>query len=124
MEIGRLGTRVGSEAGQEAEPRYDAGLQHVRRIVGELDCSCRGKLDAALDRFAELQAAQLRRTTLRDARRARAAIATVLELLAELDEVTGAEADRSAYGELADLFDSVAAEAARGALLMRRLEAL
>ena len=48
----------------------------------------------------------------------------MLELLADLDEVTGAEADRSAYGELADLFDTIAAEAARGALSMRRLEAL
>jgi hypothetical protein len=111
-------------AASAQEPGCEAGLDQVRRIVGELDCSCRGKLDEALDRFAALQTARSRRSTLGEARRAKQAIAAVLELLADLDEVTGAEADRSAYGELADLFDTIAAEAARGALSMRRLEAL
>ena len=47
-----------TRAASAKEPGCVAGLEQVRRIVGELDCSCRGKLDEALDRFAALQTAR------------------------------------------------------------------
>lgn len=101
-------------------------VSRVRRIIGEveLDCRCKVTLDDALDRYAVLELARQRGSALRGARGARATIGALVDLLAELDEVSDVESDRSVFGEFALMFESIAEEATAAAAGMRRLEAL
>jgi hypothetical protein len=52
-------------------------------------------------------------------RQYRTAITALLELLADLEDVSWSEGDRSVFHELAHLFDDVAEQARRGAEALR-----
>lgn len=95
----------------------------LRRGLAEagLDCTCRDKANAMLDKFDAEHTARRRATALADARRMRDAIVIVLALLGEMDEVTPDEPDVSAFDELASLFDDVTDFASTGAEAMRLL---
>ena len=81
----------------------------------ELDCQCRSKLDAALERFGALEQRRQLRGLILDARRQADRIATLLELVGELNAVSTDESDLSVFKEIALLFEDIKAAAARGA---------
>jgi hypothetical protein len=97
-------------------------LTRVRAVVGalDLDCRCRGKVDAALERFESLETRRQLRGLILDARHQAERIAALLELVGELDTVTMDETDLSVFEEIALLFEDIRAAAARGAEDMTR----
>ena len=113
-----------SEDPPQAEPE---GISQVTRriqnvLVGvELDRASRERLDDALNRFAELEAGRARLRGLANARHQRQRIASILDLLAELEDLTVNEVDASVFTELALLFDDVVSSARSGAAAMREL---
>ncbi|RDI60727.1 hypothetical protein [Microvirga subterranea] len=92
-------------------------LTRVRAVVGslDLDCGCRGKLDAALQRFEALETRRQLRGLILDARHQAERIAALLELVGELDTVSSDERDLSVFEEIALLFEDIKIAAARGA---------
>ena len=92
-------------------------LTRIRAVVGtlDLDCRCRGKLDAALERFEALENRRQLRGLILDARHQAERIGALLELVGELDTVSTDEADLSVYREVALLFGDIKAAATRGA---------
>lgn len=89
----------------------------------DIDCSCRETLNGAIDRFARLEVRRIARRRLAEARDCKDRIGAILHLLSELDQITEGESDRSVFGEMALLFDEIAASAAAGAAALRRIEA-
>jgi hypothetical protein len=81
----------------------------------DLDCRCRGKLDAALERFEALENRRQLRGLILDARHQAERIGALLELVGELDTVSTDEADLSVFKEIALLFEDIKAAAMRGA---------
>lgn len=98
-------------------------VTRIRTILtaADLDCQCRDRLAVALDRFAALERERHRRRDLSEARHCRARIASLLELLAELHEITATEVDLGVYAEMVLLFEDIAASARDGAASMRAL---
>lgn len=108
--------------GPTVPPRVDERLTaRLRRELAGLDCGCRDKAEAVLDGIDADEDARARAGALADARGMRDAIVLVLALLGEVDEIAADEPDRSAFAELADLFEDAAGFAAAGAEAMRRL---
>jgi hypothetical protein len=109
-----------------SRPRTSHLLTRVRAVLGtlELDCRCRGKLDAALERFEALETRRQLRAVILDARHQAERIATLLELVGELDTVTTNEADLGVFDEIALLFADIGSAAARGAGDMARARSL
>ena len=109
-----------------SRPRTSHLLTRVRAVLGtlELDCRCRGKLDAALERFEALETRRQLRAVILDARHQAERIAALLELVGELDTVTTDEADLGVFDEIALLFADIGSAAARGAGDMARARSL
>jgi hypothetical protein len=107
-------------------PRASHLLTRVRAVLGnlELDCRCRGKLDAALERFESLETRRQLRAVILDARHQAERIAALLELVGELDTVTTDEADLGVFDEIALLFADIGSAAARGAGDMAKARSL
>jgi hypothetical protein len=107
------------DIGADQGPRLTSShvLTRVRAVVGalDLDCRCRGKLDAALERFETLEIRRQLRGAILDARHQAERIAALLELVGELDTVTMDETDLSVFEEIALLFEDIKVAAARGA---------
>jgi hypothetical protein len=98
----------------------DAVDRFHRVLTGiSLDCECRTTLDGALDRFFAFERRRQLRDGLQLARRQRDMIASQLRFLAELDEITEREADRTVFEEMAQLFDEISASAAMSARAIR-----
>lgn len=100
----------------------DSVIERLRRGIAEagLDCGCREKADHMLDRVGAEEDLVRRAGGLADARRMRDAIVIVLALLGELDELGPDEPDRSAFHEMAGLFQDIADFASFGATAARR----
>ncbi|MBX3584132.1 MAG: hypothetical protein KF810_19780 [Rhizobiaceae bacterium] len=97
-------------------------VERLRRGIAEagLDRNCREAANDLLDR-AGLEEDLVRRAAgLADARKMRDAIVIVLALLGELDELMPDEPDRSAFHEIAGLFQDVADFATCGAAAATR----
>jgi hypothetical protein len=109
-----------------AKPNPSHLLTRVDAVVGslDLDCRCRGKLDAALERFETLETRRQVRALILDARHQAVHIAALLELVGELDTVTTDEADLGVFAEIALLFADIGSAAARGAGDMARARSL
>lgn len=92
-------------------------VERLRRGIAEAghDCGCRDVASDMLDRAGAEEDLIRRPSGLADARKMRDAIVVVLALLGELDELMPDEPDRSAFYEIADLFQDVADFAAHGA---------
>jgi hypothetical protein len=101
----------------------DQLVSRIQSIIASvaLDCDCRQRVNDALGRFVEMEQQRDRRQHLLSSRQHRAAIAALVELLAELEEVSWQEADHSAFAEFAHLFDDIAAHARSGAEDLRFL---
>lgn len=106
-----------------AETDASEVARRIRNILSgvALDCACRERIDAALDRFADIEAERVARRELVEARHQRKRIQALLRLLNEVEIVTAHEADRGVFAELALLFEDVAVSAHAGAHAMRRL---
>jgi hypothetical protein len=100
-----------------ASPAPSPLLTRVRAVMDtlDLDCRCRGKLDAALERFEALESRRQLRGLILDARHQAERIGALLELVGELDTVSTDEADLSVFQEIALLFEDIKAAAMRGA---------
>jgi len=101
-------------------------LTRVRAVMDtlDLDCRCRGKLDAALERFEALENRRQLRGLILDARHQAERIGALLELVGELDTVSTDETDLSVFQEIAMLFEDIKAAASRGAEDMVRAGSL
>jgi hypothetical protein len=97
-------------------------VERVRRGLSEagLECGCRDAANDLLDQVGAEESLVRRAGGLADARKMRDAIVVVLALLGELDELMPDEPDRSAFYEIADLFDDVSGFAAFGAQAARQ----
>ncbi len=105
--------------------RLDSGVAVVERLRRELseaglDCDCRDSADAMLERIGQEEGLAYRAEGLTNARRMRDAIVIVTALLGELDELTPEEPDRTAFHEIASLFQDVADFASCGASAARQ----
>ena len=102
---------------QAAEPGSSNLLGRVRAVVGmlDLDCRCRNKIDAALERFEILESRRQLRGVILDARHQAERIAALLELVGELDTVTASETDLGVFDEITFLFQDIGRAASRGA---------
>jgi hypothetical protein len=97
-------------------------VERMRRGLADagLDCGCQEAANDLLDRIGSDQDIIRRAGGLADARRMRDSIVMVLALLEELDSLTPDEPDRSAFHELAGLFDDISEFAVFGAGAARR----
>jgi hypothetical protein len=110
-------TRTRGMLGAPLPAGNESVVERLRRGIAEsgLDCNCREAANDVLDR-AGLEEDLVRRAAgLADARKMRDAIVIVLALLGELDELTPDEPDRSAFHEIAGLFQDIADFSAYGA---------
>ncbi|WP_193175318.1 hypothetical protein [Oricola nitratireducens] len=82
-----------------------------------LDCRCEDEAGRIFEKVDEIR----RLGALEDARKMRDAIAIVMVLLTEIDELTADERDLSSFEEIACLFEDVAEYASRGASFSRLL---
>ncbi|MDK1377643.1 MULTISPECIES: hypothetical protein [unclassified Sinorhizobium] len=95
-------------------------ISQIRRLIdaASLECGCRTRVDELLLRFESLTARQREKRMLDQARRQRRRIATIMELLHELDEIGYGDADRSVLVEARLLFEDIAEAALQGARLL------
>ena len=114
----------GTHSGNIADVLHEE-LARIRSLIETTaaSCTCRESLDEALERFEQCETTLLRSRLIEDAQRARSAIAALVGLLADLDETDEGERDTSVFGQFADLFESIAAEAGSGATSLRALAA-
>jgi hypothetical protein len=110
------------EKGRTCEALDLIGRLQVVLTRMDIDCSCRELLGGALERFANLEAQRLSRRSLLRARDHKDRIDAVLMLLAELDQLTENEKDRTVFAEMALMFDEIARSAAAGAAALRDIE--
>jgi hypothetical protein len=105
----------------DAADSSGAFVQRIRGVIGSvaLDCDCRERVNDALERFAVMEQDRIDRRHLLSSRQHRATIATLVELLAELEDIGWQETDRSAFAELALLFEDIARHALAGAEELR-----
>jgi hypothetical protein len=103
-------------------PTPDSFVEEVKASLASIapDCPCRARVEEALDRVSHMRQRHQRTAALREARERRNSIMCLLELLAEIEELTDAEPDLSAFDEAAALFEDIAAAAAAGAHAARR----
>lgn len=99
-------------------------VDRFRRVLTDvsLDCECRTTLDSVLARFSVFERRRQLRRGLQQARRHRDTIANQLGFLAELDEITEGEDDRTVFEEIALLFDEIAASAVNAAWAIRETQ--
>ncbi|WP_119390765.1 hypothetical protein [Taklimakanibacter lacteus] len=99
-------------------------VHQMRRILtsAQLDCQCRATLDVALNRFSDIQCRERLRESLCNARRQRDWISGRLPYLADLDEISEHECDRTIFEELALMFDEIGAAAAEAARAIREAQ--
>lgn len=109
--------KVAADGSPVTQPSPSPLLARVRTVLNglDLDCECRDKLDAALERFVALENRRQLRGLILDARHQAERIAALLELVSELDTVSTDEADLSVFQEIALLFDDIKGAAERGA---------
>lgn len=110
------------EKGRTCEALDLIGRLQIVLTRMDIDCSCRELLGGALERFANLEAQRLSRRSLLRARDHKDRIDAVLMLLAELDQLTESEKDRTVFAEMALMFDEIARSAVAGAAALRDIE--
>lgn len=101
---------------------FQSMVERLRRGLAEadLDCACREVANVMLDQVGREEDLVRRGGALADAIAMRNGIVAVLELLAELDDIRPDEPDRSAFHEIARLFQDVAELAASGEIAATR----
>ncbi len=125
MSDARTGSNLPRYHGGRVEPQaaalYAAGqetvVERLRHALAEagLDCGCQAAANEMLQRIDAEEDLVHRAAGLADARRMRDAIVLAIGLLGELDELMPDEPDRTAFQEIAGLFQDIADFAACGA---------
>ena len=114
--------------GRRIEPvsGTEVGLREIKAglAAAGLDCGCRETVERILDGVARARGAHQRLEGLRDARQKRNGISVLLNLLAEIEEISGAEPDLGVFEEAAALFEDIASLAMAGADASRKAGAL
>lgn len=115
-------TKTSGTLGAHLQAGHDSVVERLRRGIAEagLVCGCRDTANDLLDRVGVEEDLVRRANGLADARKMRDAIVVVLALLGELDELMPDEPDRTAFREIAGLFEDVADFAAHGATAAMR----
>lgn len=103
--IGRRSAGTGTVVERLRQGIADAGL----------DCGCRETANELVDRLGAEEDLIMRSSGLAEARKMRDAILIVTALLGELDELMPDEPDRTAFHEIASLFQDVVEFASFGA---------
>lgn len=105
-----------------AQDEHDPIVQQLRRRIEECELGCMGQETA--DKLLEGIGAESERLSqsrgLAEAKQMRDAIVSILQRIGELDELEPDEPDRSAFYEVADLFEDIRDMAGLGALAARR----
>ncbi|WP_370321924.1 hypothetical protein [Oricola sp.] len=111
--------RRARQAGADFDTGESSIVDRLRQGLAEagLDCRCNERAERIFDQVEEMG----RAGALEEARRMRDAIAIIMVLLTELDELNVNDADPSAFGEIADLFEDLGDHAIRGAVFARLL---
>ena len=101
-------------------------MLRLRRLLSavDLDCECRATLHGALDRFTALEYRRQMRRALAEARENKDQIIARLAFLAEIDEITEHELDRTVFAEVAALFDEIGTAAVDAAKAIRAASSL
>lgn len=101
-------------------------IWRLRRVLSavDLDCQCRTSLEGVLNRFTSLEHRRLMRKALAETREHKDQIIARLAFLAELDEITERETDRTVFEEMAILFDEIGAAAQEAARSVRSIGSL
>ena len=101
-------------------------LRRLRAVLSrvDLDCACRATFEEAITRFSSLEQRRLARRHLQEAREYKQRIAALIDLLGELDQLNEGEPDRSVFGEIALIFDEIAASANEAGRTIRRLDSI
>lgn len=104
-------------------PVPDILVERIRSIIGTvaLDCDCTQRVNDALGRFVEMEQQRELRRHLLSSRHHRAAIVALIDLLAELDDISWVEADRGVFVEFAHLFEDISEHALNGAADLRQI---
>jgi hypothetical protein len=97
--------------------RTETVVERLRQGIAEagLDCGCRETANNLVDKLSAEEDLIKRSSGLAEARRMRDAILIVTALLGELDDLMPDEPDRTAFHEIASLFQDVAEFASCGA---------
>lgn len=109
--------RTGSERSTVSRSTVERLRQGLKDA--ELDCRCRERADAILERIGAEDERATCAGALAGARKMRDAIVLVTGLLDELDQLTPDEPDRSAFDEIRDLFEDIGDFSAHGAAAAR-----
>jgi hypothetical protein len=101
-------------------------LRRLRAVLSriDLDCTCRATFEDAIARFSDLEQRRLARRHLGEAREYKQRIAALIDLLGELDQLSEGEPDRSVFGEIALIFEEIAASAHKAGQTIRRLDSI
>jgi hypothetical protein len=107
-------------------PEKDDLVARLHRLLSavDLDCDCRAALHGALERFTALEYRRQMRRALAEARENKDQIIARLAFLAEVDEITEHERDRTVFTEVAMLFDEIGTAAADAAKAIRTATSL
>ena len=97
--------------------RTETVVERLRRGIAEagLDCGCRATANDLVDKLSAEEDLIMRSSGLAEARKMRDAILIVTALLGELDDLVPDEPDRTAFHEIASLFQDVVEFASFGA---------
>ena len=97
--------------------RTETVVERLRRGIAEagLVCDCQETANKLVDKLSAEEDLIVRASGLADARKMRDAILVVTALLGELDDLMPDEPDRTAFHEIASLFQDVAEFASYGA---------
>ncbi|WIJ26885.1 hypothetical protein [Devosia sp. RR2S18] len=108
---------------RETSSQTDDLAQRLRSTIQHAasTCECREQVDEAIARFMTLEQARRDRSALLKARGQLVRIIALTQMLAELDDISWTEVDRSAFEELAQLFDDVARAATLGSAAMQMI---
>ena len=92
-------------------------VERLRQGIAEagLDCGCRATANDLVDKLSAEEDLIMRSSGLAEARKMRDAILIVTALLGELDDLVPDEPDRTAFHEIASLFQDVVEFASFGA---------
>lgn len=101
---------------RESEPAIDTATQRIRNILAniDLDCSCKERLNEALDRYDTLDGKREYRRYLLDARLQKEKIESLIVFLEELDRHNNEKPDIALFSDFQCIFTDIKNAAEEG----------
>lgn len=105
------------------ETEMDAIADRIHALIAPhgVESEALGKVDAALRELVDQEHRRMERLHLVEARQHRSAVAALVDLLLDIEEISSSETDRTVFEEMAHLFDDIAMQARLGSEALRRL---